>query len=269
MARTHALRVRAMALARLRGELCHIRPKLHKCVARSRPLLGARAWLCVRTIAVARPRPSTWCSRTNHWKDRAMDHKRKSKDEKGKGKLAMPPTRKSPRLVGLPPFVPPTSPKSVLRPNKLLVLAIAVDAVEIHPKARGTAQAPVEKPPTDIKGKKTARISVKPLRKWFFQRIIARGGPCRPKPKKAVIIDLVSDEEEETQEKAAMDQPPVVANQEEPEDEEEDPNYEEETEEEDPEESVEPEETPSSYSLLSPFPATLELAPGEYDDPHN
>ncbi|MED6210939.1 hypothetical protein PIB30_068875 [Stylosanthes scabra] len=197
------------------------------------------------------------------WRARA----RKSEGAKGKGKLAMPPTQKSPRLAGLPPFVPPTSPKSVLRPNKLLVLATAAAAVEIHPKARGTAQTPVEKPPTDTKGKKTARISVKPLRKWFSQRIIARGGPSRPNPKKAVVIDLVCDEEKETQEKeAVMEQPPVVANQEEPEDEEEDPNYEEEAEEEYLEESVEPEETPSSYFLLSPFPAIPELAPGEYDD---
>ncbi|MED6145096.1 hypothetical protein PIB30_021750 [Stylosanthes scabra] len=92
----------------------------------------------------------------------------------------------------------------------------------------------------------------------------------RPKPKKAVVIDLVDDEEEETQEKeAAMEQPPGVANQEEPEDEEDDPNYEEEAEEENLEESVEPEEIHSSYSLLSQFSATPELAPGEYDDPHN
>ncbi|MED6210352.1 hypothetical protein PIB30_063297 [Stylosanthes scabra] len=40
--RSPVLRARAMALARLRGELDHIRPKLHKCVARSRPFLGAR-----------------------------------------------------------------------------------------------------------------------------------------------------------------------------------------------------------------------------------
>ncbi|MED6195580.1 hypothetical protein PIB30_039184 [Stylosanthes scabra] len=166
MARPHASRARAMALAHPRGELGHIRPNLHKCVARSRPPLGARARPCVCTMAVLRPRPSTW-----------MDRKRKSEAAKGKGKLAMPPTRKSPRLAGLPNFVPPTSPKSVLGPNKLLVLAITADAVEIHPKARGTIQAPVEKPPTDIKGKKTARISVKLLRKRFSQRIIARGGP--------------------------------------------------------------------------------------------
>ncbi|MED6156248.1 hypothetical protein PIB30_012808 [Stylosanthes scabra] len=108
---------------------------------------------------------------------RPMDRKRKSEDAKGKGKLAMPPTRKSPPLAGLPPFVPPTSPKSVLRSNKLLILAIAAARGEPNPKAQASAQATVEKPPTDVKGKKAARISVKPLRKRFSQRIIARGGP--------------------------------------------------------------------------------------------
>ncbi|MED6219062.1 hypothetical protein PIB30_032428 [Stylosanthes scabra] len=119
-------------------------------------------------------------------------------------------------------------------------------------------------------GKKTARISVKPLRKRFSQRIIARGGPSRPKPKKVEVIDLVSDDEaEEEGAEAAMEQPPLVANREEPEEEEEDPEYEEEEEEEDPEESVEPHEIHSSWSPLSPFPATLELGKGEYDDHHN
>ncbi|MED6220247.1 hypothetical protein PIB30_043050 [Stylosanthes scabra] len=199
-----------------------------------------------------------------------MVRKRESIIAKGKWMLAMPPTRKSPRLAGLPPSLPPTSPKSVLGPNKLLVLAIAAARVETRPKAQASIQAPVVEPPKDEKGKKTARISVKPLRKRFSQRIIARGGPSRPKPKKVKVIDLISDEEEKAQEKeAVVEQPPLVANQEELEDEEEDPNYEEEEEEEDPEESMEPEETPSSWSLLSPFPATPELGPGEYDDPHN
>ncbi|MED6165920.1 hypothetical protein PIB30_104203 [Stylosanthes scabra] len=102
---------------------------------------------------------------------------------KGKGKLATPPTRKSPRLAGLPPSLPPTSPKSVLRSNKLLVLAIAVDVVGIHSKAWESSQAPVVEPPKDVKGKRTARISAKPLRK--------------PKPTKNEVIDLVSDEEKE------------------------------------------------------------------------
>ncbi|MED6115367.1 hypothetical protein PIB30_089759 [Stylosanthes scabra] len=105
---------------------------------------------------------------------------------KGKGKLATPPTRKSPRLAGLPPSLPPTSPKSVLRPNKLLVLAIAVDAVGIHSKARESSQAPVVEPPKNFKGKRTARISMKPLQK--------------PKPTKNELIDLVSDEEKEVAE---------------------------------------------------------------------
>ncbi|MED6181713.1 hypothetical protein PIB30_021983 [Stylosanthes scabra] len=195
-----------------------------------------------------------------------MDRKRKSIVAKGKGKLAMPPTWKSPRLAGLPPFLPPISPKSVLGPNKLLVLAIAAARVETRPKAQANIQAPVVEPPKDAKGKKTARIFVKPLRKRFSQRIIARGGPSWPKPKKVEVIDLISDEAEEAQEKeVAVEQPPLVANQEVLEDEDEDPNYE---EEEDPEESVEPEETPSSWSLLSSFPATRELRPGEYGDPH-
>ncbi|MED6106957.1 hypothetical protein PIB30_009563 [Stylosanthes scabra] len=193
-----------------------------------------------------------------------MDRKRKSLVAKGKGKLAMPPTQKSPRLAGLPPSLPPVSPKFMLRPNKLLVLAIAAANVETHHKAQESVQAPVVEPLKDTKGKKDARISVKPLRNRFSQRIIARGGPSRPKPKKVEVIDLVSGEKEEAQAKeAALEQPPLVANQ----DEEEDPNYEEE-EEEDPDESVVPEEAPSSWSLLSPFPATPELAPGEYDDPH-
>ncbi|MED6135551.1 hypothetical protein PIB30_047549 [Stylosanthes scabra] len=155
-----------------------------------------------------------------------MDHKRKSEDAKRKGKLAMPPTRKSPRLTGFLPFVPPTSPKSVLKPNKLLVLAIAAARGEPNPKAQASAQA---------------------------TRIIARGVPSRPKPKKVVVIDLASDEEEEARDKeTATEEPPLVANQAEEEEEEEDP-----------------EEYPPPYSPLPPFPPSLELGPGEYDDPHN
>ncbi|MED6150735.1 hypothetical protein PIB30_075362 [Stylosanthes scabra] len=119
---------------------------------------------------------------------------------KGNGKLATPPTRKSPRLAGLPPSLPPSSPKSVLRPNKLLVMAIAVDAVRIHSKARESPQASVLEPPKDVKGKRTARISAKLLQKRFCQRIIAQGGPSKPKPMKIEVIDLVSDEEKEVAE---------------------------------------------------------------------
>ncbi|MED6221607.1 hypothetical protein PIB30_056418 [Stylosanthes scabra] len=150
-----------------------------------------------------------------------MDRKRKSEDAKRKGKLAMPPTRRSPRLAGLLPFAPPASPRSVLRSNKLL-------------------------------GKKAARISVKPLQKRFSQRVIARGGPSRPKPKKAMVIDLVSDEEEKARGKeTAAEEPPLVATQAEEKEEEEDP-----------------EEHPPTYFPLPPFPPSPELGLGEYDDPH-
>ncbi|MED6124228.1 hypothetical protein PIB30_057120 [Stylosanthes scabra] len=189
-----------MALACPRGELNDIRPKQHKCVARSRPSLAARARPCVRMMAVARPRPRAWSSSTNYCKVRApapflprvrmsplrralgpsfdyapaplplraramvraslnrtpslflMDQKRKSEDAKRKGKLAMPPTQKSPRLAGLLPFAPSASPRTVLRSNKLLVLAVAATRGEPNPKAQASAQATVEKPSVDVKG---------------------------------------------------------------------------------------------------------------------
>ncbi|MED6199519.1 hypothetical protein PIB30_076693 [Stylosanthes scabra] len=166
-----------MALARPRGELGHIRLKLPSNMAPPRPLLERPHGPRICVMALVRPRPSTWCSR------QSMTHKRKSMAAKGKGNLATPPTRKSPRLAGLPPSLPPTSPKSMLRLNKLLVLAIAVDAVRIHSKARESPQAPVVEPPKDVKGKRTARISAKPLQK--------------PRPTKIKVIDLVSDEEKE------------------------------------------------------------------------
>ncbi|MED6128953.1 hypothetical protein PIB30_103055, partial [Stylosanthes scabra] len=145
---------------------------------------------------------------------------------------------KSLRLAGLPPSLPPTSPKSMLRSNKLLVLAIAIDTFRIHSKARESSQAPVVEPSKDVKGKRTARISAKPLRKRFSQRIIARGGPSRPKPMKNKVIDLVSDEDKEVAEDKKDP---------EPEDEEEDP-----------------EEASASLTLPSPQKGPS----GAYDDPH-
>ncbi|MED6172243.1 hypothetical protein PIB30_048229 [Stylosanthes scabra] len=234
MARQHASRIHVMALARPRSELSHIRPKLPSCMARSRPPLGVSAqparprdvlgasapWhlvlserllegLRAHALLMARPcKPINkrfWAS--NAW--RARDGPQEEINGcKGEREARTPPTWKSPRLAGLPTSLPTTSPKFVLRLNKLLVLAIAADAVETHPKARGSIQAPIEEPPKDIKGKKTARISVKPLRKRFSQRIIALGGPYRPKPKKVEVIDLISDDEaEEKGKEAAMEQP--------------------------------------------------------------
>ncbi|MED6147732.1 hypothetical protein PIB30_046539 [Stylosanthes scabra] len=58
MAHLHASRVRAMALARPRGEYGHIRPKLHKCVACSRARTRALGTFGSTTGRVAHPRPS-------------------------------------------------------------------------------------------------------------------------------------------------------------------------------------------------------------------
>ncbi|MED6187507.1 hypothetical protein PIB30_077095 [Stylosanthes scabra] len=172
---------------------------------------------------------------------------------KGKGKLATSPTRKSPRLAGLPPSLPPTSPKSVLRPKKLLVLAIAVDA------AWETPQAPAVEPSKDVKQKKTARISVKPLQKRFSQRIIAQGGPSRPKPMKNEVINLVNDEEKEAAEEKKDPEPEDEEEEEDPEEaaeEKKDPKPEDEKEEEDPEEAF------ASLTL----PSQPKGPSGAYDD---
>ncbi|MED6175758.1 hypothetical protein PIB30_081361 [Stylosanthes scabra] len=74
-----------------------------------------------------------------------MDRKRKSEDAKRKGKLAMPPTRKSPRLAGLLTFAPPASPRSVLRSNKLLPKkAVVIDLVTGEVQGKETT---AEEPP--------------------------------------------------------------------------------------------------------------------------
>ncbi|MED6210827.1 hypothetical protein PIB30_067802 [Stylosanthes scabra] len=169
-----------------------------------------------------------------------INRKRKQVASKRKEKLTTPPTQKSPRLAGIPPSPPPNSPKSVLKSSKLLVLALAVDALNPHLKAVENTQASVIEKWKTAKAKKTARISVKSVRQRFSQRIIAKGGPSRPKPKKVEVINLKKEE---------------------------DPEYKE--EEEDPEESVEAEEIPSSWCLLAPSTTSSERGDDRYDDPHH
>ncbi|MED6109382.1 hypothetical protein PIB30_033078 [Stylosanthes scabra] len=151
-----------------------------------------------------------------------MDRKRKSTASKGKEKLTALPRRKSPRLAGLSPALPPISPKTVLKPNKLLVLALAANALDLHSKQMEVAKTTLLEEQKVTKGKRTAKNSVKPVRCRFSQRIIAKDGPSRPKPKKVEVINLSSDDEaEEKGKEAAVKQPILVANQEEVEEEEE------------------------------------------------
>ncbi|MED6152213.1 hypothetical protein PIB30_089703 [Stylosanthes scabra] len=125
--------------------------------------------------------------------------------------------------------------------------------------------------PKTAKAKKTTRISVKPVRQRFSQRIIVKGGPSRPKPKKVEVINLSSDNEADIRSRETAEEQPVMVADPNPgklEEEEKDPDYEEEEEEEDPEESVEAEEIPSSWSLLAPSTTASERRDDEYDDPH-
>ncbi|MED6197602.1 hypothetical protein PIB30_058048 [Stylosanthes scabra] len=163
-----------------------------------------------------------------------MDHKRKLLASKGKGKLTTPPSQKSPKLAGLSPSLPPISSKIVLKPNNLLVLALAANSFDPHSRTVENTKAPILEELKATKGKRTARISVKPVRRRFSQRIIAKDGLFRPKPKKAEVINLSSDDE---------------------------------AEEKDLEESFEPEEIPMSWSLLSPSTTASKGGDVEYDDP--
>ncbi|MED6113154.1 hypothetical protein PIB30_068201 [Stylosanthes scabra] len=167
-------------------------------------------------------------------------HRQGVNGRKGEGEARHTTHPKISAIGGVTPSLPPTSPKSMLRPNKILALAIAANAVRIHSKARESPQAPVVEPPKDVKGKRTARISVKPLRKRFSQRIIARGGPSRPNPTKNELIDLVSDEEKEAAEEKKDPEP------------------------EDEEEEDDPEEASTSLTLPSPPKGPS----GAYDDLH-
>ncbi|MED6174405.1 hypothetical protein PIB30_068676 [Stylosanthes scabra] len=235
-----------MALARPRGGLGHIRPKLPSSIAppcpswHTRTVRASAQWPC-RARALALGALGKGPGSVAHLRAPdgapAMTHERKSMAAKGKGKLATSPTRKSPRLAGLPPSLPPTSPKLVLRPKKLLVLAIAADAVRIHSKAPETHQAPIVEPPKDVKGKRTTRISNE-------------------------VIDLVSDEEKEVAEEKKDPEPKDEEEEEDPEEaaeEKKDPEPEDEEEEEDPEEA--------SASLTLPLPPRGPS--GAYDDPHS
>ncbi|MED6212731.1 hypothetical protein PIB30_086414 [Stylosanthes scabra] len=243
MARPHALRARAMALARPTVSLATFGRSYQVAWRRRAPLLARPHGPHICAMALVRPRLGTWCSGERSWKGRALlmhDAQKGVNGCKGEGEACHTTHPEISAIGGVTPSLAPSSPKSMLRPNKILVLAIAADAVRIHSKARESPQAPIVEPPKDVKGKRTARISVKPLWKQFSQRIIARGGPSRPKPTKNEVIDLVSDEEKEAAEEKK------------------DPEPEDEEEEEDPEEA--------STSLTLPSPP--KGPSGAYDDPH-
>ncbi|MED6139847.1 hypothetical protein PIB30_087800 [Stylosanthes scabra] len=128
-------------------------------------------------------------------------------------KMRTPPSRASPRLAALKDSPLPLSPTSVLRPRKLLVLALAVPKPMLPPMTpvQKDPETPIPEIPRVPKMRRTARISVKPV--------------CDSETSKKV--------EDDNMELIAMDEPFVqVEEVEEEEEEEEDP-------EEDPEEEEE------------------------------
>ncbi|MED6161551.1 hypothetical protein PIB30_061852 [Stylosanthes scabra] len=125
-----------------------------------------------------------------------MDHKRQC-TSKGKEKLIPPPTRASPRLAATKTPHSLTSPISVLQPKKLFVLAIAANTLGSHSKAAGNLHAPTTGGPRTTKVRRTARISVKPIKRNFSTRIASKGAPSKVAPKEADVMDISSDSEKD------------------------------------------------------------------------
>ncbi|MED6140488.1 hypothetical protein PIB30_093725 [Stylosanthes scabra] len=188
-----------------------------------------------------------------------MDRKRNQAALKGKEKVRAPPTRMSPRLAALrapcaPPIkmrTPPSrasprlaalknspiplSPTSILRPKKLLVLALAVPKLMLPPVTH--VQEDPETPIPEIlrvpKMRRTARISVKPIWLQFPGRVFAERRPSIATTKEQVVINdsSVSETskgvEDDNMELITMDEPFVQVEEVEEEEEEEDPEEEE------------------------------------------
>ncbi|MED6187003.1 hypothetical protein PIB30_072244 [Stylosanthes scabra] len=173
-----------------------------------------------------------------------MDRKRKQIMSKGKGKLIEPPTKKSPRLVVVQTSQTPVSPTFVLKPNKLVVLALAANTLTPHSKAVENIQAPITKSPKATKVGKTARMSVKPLERSDDEENPRDVGTVLRQTAKDTNVDQGDKEEEE------------------------DSEWEKEEEEEDPEEYVEEEEIPTSWSLPAPSTTASKRGDDEYNDPH-
>ncbi|MED6114894.1 hypothetical protein PIB30_084967 [Stylosanthes scabra] len=123
--------------------------------------------------------------------------------------------RASPRLATLKdsPLLP--SATSVIMPEKLLVLALAAP-MTTPPSVATVSRNPIAPTLETLqphKIRRTTRMSVKPIRRRFSQRIIARGGPSRPVTTERIIIDDSSDSEinknveYDINEQNAMDEP--------------------------------------------------------------
>ncbi|MED6203273.1 hypothetical protein PIB30_113804, partial [Stylosanthes scabra] len=141
--------------------------------------------------------------------------------------IRTPPSRASPRLAALKDSLLLPSPTSVIMHEKLLVLALAAPMTTLPSVANVSKDpiAPTLEPPQPCKIRRTARISVKPIKRRFSERIIAKGGPSRAVTTERIIIDDSSDSEinkeieDDAKELSAMDEPLVPEKEEVPEEE--------------------------------------------------
>ncbi|MED6139498.1 hypothetical protein PIB30_084415, partial [Stylosanthes scabra] len=155
-------------------------------------------------------------------------------------KMRTPPLRASPRLAALKDSPLPLSPTSVLRPKKLLVLALAVPKPILPPvtPVQKDPETPILEIPRVPKMRRTARILIKPVWLQFPERVLTERGPSIAITKEKVVINDSSDSEtskrveDDNMELITMDEPFVQVEEVEEEEEEEDP-------EEDPEEEEE------------------------------
>ncbi|MED6165075.1 hypothetical protein PIB30_096133 [Stylosanthes scabra] len=153
-------------------------------------------------------------------------------------KMRTPPLRASPRLAALKDSPLPLSPTFVLRPKKLLVIALALPKpiLPLVTHVQKDPETPISEIPRVPKMRRTARISVKPVWLEFPERVLAERGPSIATTKEKVVINDSSDGEtskrvDDNMELIAMDEPFVQVEE-----------VEEEEEEEDPEEDLEEEE---------------------------
>ncbi|MED6112809.1 hypothetical protein PIB30_065033 [Stylosanthes scabra] len=63
------------------------------------------------------------------------------------------------------------------------------------PLVQENPEIPILEMPRTTKVRRTARISMKPIKRRFSERIIAKGGPSRAAPKENIVIDVSSDSE--------------------------------------------------------------------------
>ncbi|MED6186206.1 hypothetical protein PIB30_064546 [Stylosanthes scabra] len=91
---------------------------------------------------------------------------------------------------------PPVSPVSMLQPKKLLVLAMEAETLRTHSKAAGNLHTPTTGDPRTTKVRRTARISMKPIKRRLSARIAAKGIPSKVAPEVAKEEEVDPEEEE-------------------------------------------------------------------------